>query len=150
MAYVVVSDIQSEFKNIVFTSTTSVTDTEVLEFIAQEEALINTMIANRYETPVPVSTVAEHILKQISIAFVSYRVAKIINLKKDVPIPSKLVAQDLSEGATFLKNRILLKEIQNGGLVLTDAVQVSSGQGLESYNATNRVEPIWKRGTKQW
>ena len=90
------------------------------------------------------------VMKSISIAYVAYRVAKIINLKKDVPIPKEMVSQVLNEGSAFKKAEKQLMAIQSGKIVLNDAVARSTGQGVESFNATNSILPLWTRDTKQW
>ncbi|MGY5854064.1 MAG: phage protein Gp36 family protein [Candidatus Thorarchaeota archaeon] len=149
MAYATTANIASEFKNITFDATSAVTDTEVSSFIEQEEAVIDATISNRYEVPIT-GTSALKILKSVSIAFVAYRVAKILNLKKDVPIPEKFNPQVLNEGSAFMKAKKTLSKIQSGGIVLNDAVARSLGQGIKSYNSENDIGPLWERDTKQW
>ena len=149
MAYAIVTDIEAEFKNITFNATSAVTDTEVTEFISQEEAVINATISNRYEVPTE-GTESIKVMKSISIMYVAYRVAKILNLKKDVPIPEKMVAQTLNEGSAFRKAEKTLLKIQKGTLVLTDATALSSGQGIQSYNSENCLGPLWERDVRQW
>lgn len=149
MPYAVFGDIESEFKNITFDTNSALTDTEVTGFISQEEAVINATISNRYETPIT-GTEALKVIKSISIAYVAYRVAKILNLKKDVPIPKEMIPQSLNEGSAFFKARKQLEAIQSGKIVLNDAVARSAGQGIASYNATNSIAPLWERDTKQW
>lgn len=149
MTYATSSDIESEFKNTTFAAGQPLTDTEVDEFIIQEEAIINAIISNRYETPITGSNAAE-VMKSISIAYVAYRVAKILNLKKDVPIPKEMIPQTLNEGSAFFKAKKLLMAIQAGKIILDDAVAVSATQGIKSYNAENSILPLWERDTKQW
>ncbi len=149
MAYATASDIASEFKGIVFNATSSVTATEVTAFIEEEEAVINATVSNRYEVPVT-GTEAVNILKNIVIAYVAYRVAKILNLKKDVPIPEKFVPQVLNEGAKYKEAKQQLQYIQKGKIILTDATALSLGQGVKSYNSENGVLPIWEKNVKQW
>ena len=150
MAYATNSDIKSEFKNISFDlADDAVTDTEVDEFIEQEEAIINATVSNRYEIPLT-GTEALKVMKSISIAYVAYRVAKIINLKKDIPIPKEMIPQVLNEGSAFRKAKKHLENIQSGKIVLKDAVALSSEQGVKSYNAINSIGPLWERDTAQW
>ncbi len=149
MAYAVAADIISEFKALKLDGSTSIKTAEVTEFITQEEAAINATIGNRYEVPV-VDTESVEIMKKISIACVAYRVAKILNLKKDIPIAEKLVVQVLNEGSWFKVAKKQLEDIQSGKIVLSGAVALSSNQGVNSYNAENAILPIWKRNTKQW
>jgi phage gp36-like protein len=151
MAYAAISDIEAEFREITFddASGDALTEAEITEFISQEEAVINAMISNRYEIPVT-GTEAVKVMKSISIAFVAYRVAKILNLKKEVPIPEKFVPQQLNEGAAFVKAKAQLKAIQSGKIILKDAVALSLGQGVNSYNYENSISPLWERDTPQW
>lgn len=149
MAYATAANIASEFKGITFGSTTTVTETEVNSFIEQEEAFINAAIENRYEVPIT-GTEAVKILRGISIAFVAYRVAKILNLKKDVPIPEKFVPQMLNEGAKYKEAKQQLEFIQKGKVILSDATARSLGQGINSYNSENAICQKWERDTKQW
>lgn len=149
MAYAAFGDIASEFKNITFDSDSALTDTEITAFIDQEEAIINATISNRYETPLT-GTEALKVMKGIIIAYVAYRVAKILNLKKDVPIPEKFVPQQLNEGAAFRNAKKRLEEIRDGKIILNDAVARSTGQGVESFNATNNILPLWERDKRQW
>lgn len=147
--YADVDDIASEFKDIVFNTSTSVDADEVSEFILQAENLINGTISNRYVTPAN-DLNSETILRFISVAFVAYRVAKIINLKKDVPIPEKFVPQMLNEGAAYRNAKKTLEEIRDGKLILYGAVAKSSGQGVKSHNADIGFLPFWERDVKQW
>lgn len=149
MAYTTHEDIASEFKNIEFSATSAITSTAVTSFIEEEEALVNAMLSSRYETPVT-DTESKLILKKIVIDFVAYRVAKILNLKKDVPIPEKVVVQQLSEGAAFKMSKQYLEMIRKGAIILSGATAQSNGQGVYSYNYQESVLPKFERDTKQW
>jgi len=89
-------------------------------------------------------------MKSISIAYVAYRVAKILNLKKDLPIPKEMIAQTLNEGSAFKLAKQHLDKIQKGTIILNDAVALSAGQGVKSYNSENSIDSLWERDTKQW
>ena len=52
MAYAVYQDIQSEFKNLNLDDFSALTAAEITAFIAEEEAVINAAVSNRYEIPV--------------------------------------------------------------------------------------------------
>jgi len=149
MAYATATDIEAEFKNITFDTSSAITETEVTEYINQEEAYINAIVSNRYEIPIT-GNEARKILKNISIACVAYRVAKVLNLKKDVPIPEKFVPQAINEGAAYREAKKKLEMIQKGKVILDDATALSSQQGVKSYNASNNILPIWERDTRQW
>ena len=150
MPYAARTDIEAEFKDITFGVTgTAIIQSEVEEFILQEEAIINASINNLYDVPVT-DTESVLILKKISIAFVAYRVAKILNLKKEVPIPDEFITQTLDEGSFYVTARKQLALIVNGTIVLTGATARSTDQAVKSYNSDNSILPLWERDTKQW
>ena len=150
MAYVTSTEIAFDIKNIDFTTPdTPIGTTEVDEFISQEEAVVNLTISNRYIVPV-VDAESIKILKRITTAFVVFRVAKVLNLKKDIPIPENMVVQDLSEGSFYITAKKQLDNIRDGVIVLQDAEAVSLGQGVESFVTNENVEPIWIRDKRQW
>lgn len=154
MAYATVSDIESEFKNLsVSLGEDALSASEISEFIEQEEAVINATVSNRYEIPVT-GTEALKIMKSISIAYVAYRVATILNLKKDVSVllsvKDKFIPQELNQGSKFKIAKKQLEAIQSGRLILIDATARSLEQGVKSYNAINSITPLWERDTKQW
>lgn len=149
MPYATSTDISSEFKGIDFGSATTVTAAEVAQFIEQEEAVINAAVSNRYEIPIT-GTGSLKILKSISIAYVAWRVAEILNLKKDVPFPEKFVPQTLNKGAKFKLAKERLMAIRDGGMILPDAVELPGGHGVSSYNSDNNICPVFERDKEQW
>lgn len=149
MTYAIFADITSELKNLTLDADSALTDTEVTAFIDQEEAVINATISNRYETPIT-GAEALKVMKDIVITYVAYRVGTILNLKKDVPLPDKFVAQMLNIGSRFKIVKKQLDGIQAGKIILNDAVARSTGQGVESFNSTNNINSLWERDKKQW
>lgn len=150
MAYAVYTDIQSEFKGITFgASGTSVIQSEVTEFIAEEEAVINQMISKRYDTPVTNAT-SILILKKIVIAFVSYRVANILYIKREVPLPSDEMSQKLNYGASYRNAEKLLNKIIDGKVPLHSDDLIAGATGISSYNVDNDILPTFERDTDQW
>lgn len=154
MSYAIATDIESEFKNLNFSDlNAALTSAEVTELIEQEEAVINATISNRYEIPVT-GVEALKVMKDISIAYVTYRVATILNLKKDVStllsIKNKFIPQELNESSKFVLAKKRLADIQSGKIVLNDAVARSTEQGIKSYNSINSIGPLWERDTRQW
>jgi phage gp36-like protein len=148
MSYATVADIESEFKSIDFTTGALVTS-EVTEFLNQTDALIDAYLNQRYVLPI---TDADSllILKKIEIDFVAYRVAKILNLKKEIPLPDKSVIQDLNNAASFKQSKELLEKIFDGEVILPGATPKASSGGFSDYNSANSIEPIFERDTKQW
>ena len=151
MSYSVAADIESEFKSLSFSASGSgITTAEVTEYIAQEDAAIESILSRVYVVPIT-GTTALSIVKKISIDRTAFRVAKILNMKKSLPIPDQLVAQELNEGAAYLESEKLLRELQAGTASLIDAPRVGdTAQGLSSYNATNGITPTFERGVDQW
>ena len=151
MSYVDVAGITSEFKNIDFTATGAVLSTdEVTQFILETSAVIDSRLSSRYVTPIT-GTISLLIVRKICIDFVAFRVAKILNLKKSLPLPEKLIVQELNEGSAYVESRNMLDSLQNGSVTLPDAVRVATTEtGLSSYNTTNSITPTFKRSTYQW
>jgi len=149
MPYATVVEIASEFKSITFDSNSALTDTEVGAILDQTDALINAHVTQRYVTPIT-GDESLLILKKIEIDFVAYRVAKILNLKKEIPLPDNVVIQDLNSGAAFKTSSKMLERIFEGKILLPDAPLNTSATGFSDYNSTNSVEPIFERDIQQW
>lgn len=148
MPYCTPSDISSEFKNISFAAGSDITEAEVTQFIVETDALINAHLAPRYETPIT-GAEALSIVKKISIDYVAFRVAKVLNLKKSVPLPGKDIVQELNEGVAYQESKAILESLKTGTMELPDAVKKSLS-GLSSYQSTNSIEPVFERGVDQW
>lgn len=128
MAYSVLTDIESEFKDVTFSSTTAVTDDDIDGFIDQADAFIDSSISSRYEVPVTGSS-SLLVLKTISILLVKARVLSILSVKT----PQDKTKQD-PDGPTLRQQALdMLKAIKNGSLLLTDAVLTSTDGGLTSF-----------------
>lgn len=151
MTFAISTDIESEFRNIVFGSgsNAAISTAEVDEFLTQTDALINGILKPKYELPITGSNSLE-ILKKIEIDFVAFRVSKILNLKKSIPLPDKTIVQDLNNGFAYKESKKLLDAIFEGKFVLPDADLLTGSSGLSDFNSANSIEPIWKRDTKQW
>lgn len=128
MAYSVLTDIESEFKDVTFSSTTAVTDDDIDGFIDQADAFIDSSISSRYEVPVTGSS-SLLVLQTISILLVKARVLSILSVKT----PQDKTKQD-PDGPTLRQQALdMLKAIKNGSLLLTDAVLTSTDGGLTSF-----------------
>ena len=149
MAYSIYTDVQSEFKGLTLSATSKVTITEVTEYISQEDAKIDAKLSIRYSTPIT-GTEALKLVKKISIDFTAYRISKILNLKTDVPLPDGRIIQVLNNSGSYKESMKFLDELASGKVPLPDATLNSPGPVVSSYNATNSIEPIFKRDTKQW
>ena len=150
MSYATSADIESEFKNLDFdASGAKVTAAEVTEFITQESNIIDMRLSNRYETPIT-GTASLSILKKITIDCVAYRVAKILNLKKELPLPDESIKQDMNYASACRQSKKLLDDIFEGIVILQDAELKLSGTGVASYNVDNNILPVFERDTDQW
>ena len=121
----------------------------MIEYRSREEAEIDAKLSVRYTTPIT-GTEAVKLVKKISIDFVAYRVAKILNLKRDIPVPDSRVVQELNYSGAYKKSLILLDKLASGKIPLPDATLNSPGPVVASYNADNDITPIFERDTKQW
>lgn len=132
MAYAVVSDIQSEFKNTSFTTTSSLTSTEVTELITQTENKVNAELAQVYVTPVTNATDVS-ILKTIVIYFVKHRVQEILALKSG----EKLDSEDQSNLED--KAQEMLDKIIDRKLLHNTTRKSTNNSGIEDYNSNNSI-----------
>ena len=135
MAYAVYTDVASEFKDITFSSTTAVTDTDVTAWIAQASELIDGYLASKYEVPVTgVNSLL--ILKMICILLVKSRILSVLSVKT----PQDKNKQD-PDGPTLYKQAMdLLKDIKKGLIQLSDATLSNSADGLTSYLKDQDIE----------
>ena len=143
MAYSTYEDVKSEFKGVDFGSSTPVTSTEVTGFIVQADALIDSLVSKRYETPIT-GSISLSIIKLISIWLVADRVSKILQVK------TTKEETKTADKSLYDKAMAMLKAIIAGDLVLTDATVVSSGNGWASYANSNSLENEFKKGEPQW
>ena len=143
MAYSTNSDIQSEFKNLAYSSS-GITSAEVDEFIAQEDAYIDGLIGNKYDTPVT-GAKSVKILKNISIQLVAARVKTILAVKTGIPITEQNSESNL---AVLAKEK--LEQIVSGALLLSDADLKTANDGVDSFAVSDDIDHVFKRDTDQW
>lgn len=148
MAYATTTEITDEFKKLDILSVDSIVDSaKVTRFIDEATAEIDTFLSSKYEIPVTGSN-ALLFLKKICIDLVSFRIVKIISIKKAVP-QSKNAYQEILEGKFYDEAMDKLKMLAKGELVLPDAVALSSGS-IRSYNVKNNTTPVFKKDERQW
>ena len=150
MAYATVQDIQSEFKSVAFSATTSVTSAEINSFIGQADQEINAHISVKYALPI-IDVDGLKFLKAIAISIVADRVAGILKVKT----ANQKVDQNSKTGHSSVWGRKMLKQLQKGELFLVDATGASlpkatTHDGFESYNVENGIEHTFKKGEDQW
>jgi hypothetical protein len=145
MAYCTYSDVQAEFKDITFSSTTAVKDSEVTEFIVQADARINAEIGKVYETPLA-SGEGLSLLKMISLQIVSKRIHEILKVKSG----SDETDQKGSEEEEKDTPEKLLARIVSSDLKLVGATYLRSGNGVKSYTNDNAVSHLFERDVASW
>jgi len=154
MAYAVFGDIKSEFKDIAIDATSSVTETDVTEFLAQAHELIDGFVGTKYLLPIDAAhTAALKLLKRIEIALVAERVGKILKVKSGVAKADQ--DSKFTSGKPWALS--LLKQIQECSiLLLTNGpprVQlplVGEGTVVSSFNVEEDIEPVFQKGVDQW
>lgn len=136
MSYCTVEEVKSDFKNIQFTATSSVTIDEVEDFIEQECAYINGRICKLYKVPVVEanSPMAYSILKRINIFLAADRVRHVLYVKTGIDEKD----QDTKGVKSLSRNpRTDLNEILNGKLDLCDAERVEECIGFDTSDDVN-------------
>lgn len=142
-SYCTYTDVQSEFKDIAFTTTTKITSTEVSGFISEASAIIDGVIGKKYTTPIT-GTTSLLILKYICINLVANRIKTILMIKS----PSEAGNQENEKisDTTLLE---MLNNIANGNIILSDAVKLVQG-GIRGYNYDNDIDAVFDKETTQW
>lgn len=147
-AYASVTDIQQEFKNISFTSSTTVTDTQITRFITEAEAEINGRVGLVYQVPVDStrSPISFALMRSLSISIVSTRVKSIMEVKT----ASESTSQSGGPKTAADNARSMLKDIVNQTLTLVDAVKVDTKDGVTSFSADNAEPLTFQKDVIQW
>jgi len=144
MAYSALADVQNEFKKMTFDSTTSITDTQVNDWIAQADAEIDSIVGLRYIVPITgVNSLL--ILKRISVEIVAERIKDVLEVKTD-----EKVSQNIRNINKVLTARDKLKLISTGDMLLSDALIAGSNAGVTSFTSSNGVEHKFRAGEDQW
>lgn len=142
MAYSTNLDVTDEFKSI--DTSGKITTVKIDEWIAQADAYINGKVGLIYLTPVT-GVESLLILKEISIGFVAQRIAFILETKSVTPRGDQSIPKNLIDQA---EKRIQM--IIDRTLLLPDAVELSTHQGVKSYSSDNVVTRVFDQSRQQW
>ena len=148
MAYTTSEEIQSDFKDISFTSATNVTEDDVTQFIVEADALINAYVGAIYTVPVATAGGGLSLLKLLSRSLVTARIKKIMEVKQE-----KSVDGNQNVVGVFLSPKEVMKilsDIKDDVLKLEGAESLASGGGFYSNNYSNDVEAKVEKDSKQW
>lgn len=147
MGYTALEDIQAEFKNITFSSTTNVKDSDIDVYIVQADALINSYVGKRYTLPVSTSAEGYQLLKMISTALVADRVRARLEVKQSTNATANQQPRRLMDVSTVMQ---ILKDIASGAVPLVGIDVASNGSGIYSENNYEMREPEFKKDESQW
>jgi len=140
------ADITTEFKDIEFTTTTTVKAAEVGDFIDQASFTIDSFISSRYSVPVTAGAGAVLVLKMICIWLVKARVLSILSVKT----PQDKTKQDPDGPSLYKQAMDLMKIIKNGQLPLVGATLVSSDDGMSSFLMNEELTHDFRVGENDW
>ena len=152
MTYASTADIQAELKNLNVSATSAVTSAAISDFLDQSESLINMHVGKRYVTPIT-ATESVLVLRKIEIDFVVYRVSKILDLKKSVPIPDARVIQDITEGSAYRDSMKTLMAIRDNKMDLPGETLINNSSALSSFHTetgNSGIVPLFEKGVQQW
>jgi hypothetical protein len=144
MAYCTYIDVQSDFKDITLSTTSSITIAEVSQFINEASALIDAKVSLKYVTPIT-GTYSLLLMKYIARNLVANRIKRILNVKTgDEKLNQK--AEETDDISLMQK----LQDILDLKLRLSDATLLNAADGIRSYTYSNGFDPHFQRDVDQW
>ena len=147
MAYTTKEEIQADFKDLTFTTTSNVKIVDVEQFIIESDALINSYIGERYVVPVTTGEGLQ-LLKLYSRLLTTARIKKIMEVKQDKgQDANQNVVGVLMSPAAIIK---ALESIRDGKSSLVGATLLTNSGGFFNNNVSNDVEAVMKKDEKQW
>lgn len=147
MSYCSSAEIEADFKDITFTTTTLVKAADVTQFIVEADALINSYIGMKYVVPVSGGMEALALLKLYSRTIVSERIKGLMEVKQAKNTDGN---QNVRTGLSVRDVLKLLADIRDSKTELIDAVKLTPSGLFYSNNYANSEEPIMLKNTKQW
>lgn len=146
MAYTTFEEVQGDFKDIAFTAASNVKDTEVTQFIAEADALIDSFLAMRYVVPISAET-ALTLVKMYSRNLVANRIKAILEVKQATNTDAN---QNVRSGLSTSDILKLLKQLKDGDTLLIGADLIQDSAGFFSNNYENGVQPVFHKDEKEW
>lgn len=148
MAYCAYTDVHGDFKSTTFSSTTLVTSTQVTQFIVEADALINSYVGARWETPITADASALALMQLISRTLVADRVRSILENKQVTNVDAN--ANVKQQGFKTSDAMKILQDIKNGEIQISGGTPILANAGFYSNNQNNSVSGTMKKNTKQW
>ena len=148
MAYTTYQEIQADFKDVTFTTTSNVKSPDVTQFIVESDSLIDAYIGTVYTVPVETGDSALALLKLLSRSLVTARIKKIMEVKQDKSTDANQNVVGVLLSPTQVMN--ILKDLQKKIIKLDGALVLSTSGGFNSFNVTNSTEAVMKKSDQQW
>lgn len=148
MAYSSITNIQYEFKDVTFSSSTAMTTAKVTQYMADADAEIDCTLAVKYTTPIT-GTQSLVLIGQIAVWLVKDRINETLQVKTGDDKTSQTGGKSYRQKAVDMLN-----DLASGKKVLTDAALKTSADGVQSYNNNNSDDDdtanVFQRGVDQW
>lgn len=148
MAYCTASDVQADFKSVVFNSTSNVTSTAVTQFIVEADALINSFVGARWTTPITADASSLALMSLYSRTLVADRIRGILANNQKTNTDAN--QQVKSDGFSVKDVMLALNAIKNGDMQLSGASLLLPNAGFNSNNYNNGVQPVFNKQVRQW
>lgn len=147
MSYCTFTDIESDFKGIVFAPGQMVTDTAVTQFIAEAAAYINSYVGSRYVIPIA-DTEGLALMSLFARTLVSDRIRGILSNKQatNVDANQNVKAQGMSTSDVIKA----LTAIRDGITPIPGATLILANAGFFSNNQANNEQPRFQKNVKSW
>lgn len=147
MAYTSYTEIESDFKDITFAAGQNVTDSDVTQFIAEADALIDSYVGQKYVVPVTAGG-GLVLLKLYSRCLVTARIKRLMEVKQEKSTDANQnVTSVLLSPSQIIKQ---LEAIRDDKTSLEGATLLLSNNAFYSSNVANSIEPTILKGDKQW
>lgn len=144
--YTTAAEVEAEFKDITFTATTNVKNTDVDGFINEFDAVIDSFVSTRYVTPVSNLTQGFTLLKALCRALTANRIKAILEAVKQSG--TKEIFQTVRSGFTTNEVMKMLERISSGEVALVGVAPLTGGN--DSYTRANDIEPVFEKDKQQW
>lgn len=115
--YCTQAQIVENLKGVSFSSSTSVTADALTAMIAEESQVIDQHIQGRYAIPITDAD-ALVFLRKIALDLVIHRVKKVLQPKRQLPLPEERVKQDIVSSSQWASAMRMLKMIMKGDMTL--------------------------------
>lgn len=147
MAYTTFAQVQEDFKDMAFTSTSNVRDTDVTQFIKEHDALINAKVGQVYVVPITTGEGLD-LMSLLSRSLTAARIKRIMEVKQEKSIDANQnVVSTLLTPKEVMK---ILDDISKKNMVLDGGVLLSSTGGFSNGNNNRGVKPVVRKDIKQW